>query len=760
MGGSHGAAVAMGRNVGHNFFLFLLLVLLLLRGTADADVFTGSAELFEQVGRTRNVTSEGLTTVSKSNFFLQRYRIDYNAPVLPQLFLRAGMRVEKQVVDSDTGGNKSKLTSTVLMPSAGLNLANPFVVAGVGYDERVEKTESGGVSVKIIRQTNNAFLGLRPEGLPTVDLLYTDQKRYDADRTSIDQESRLYALNSTYRPVRSVQLFYNTSFEDNEQHITQSETKTLSQSGRVSYGDRFFDDRMAFGTSYNVARQDVNFTRAGTTATIQAQLFPLAGLSAINDTPVIAVLVSNPALIDGNLTVSSGLNIGQVPSFSGDIRKRNAGLDFGLAVDVSSLFVWVDRQLPAAIANSFVWEIYTSPDNRNWSLHQTVFPAVFGLFDNRFEISFARVNTRYIMAVTRPLSVAVIPPPGTDVSNIFITELQAFNDQPFSLAAGTSSRTALNSQSVDVYTRVNIIRMDRHALTYDLFYVERTADSTGQPLTRASTLTNALTASEKFNRVLSGGAKVMLQNDESPAGGSLTTYDYEASLTAEMNSFPKMSHVAVLSGKREQTVELDTTRDTGSLSLTNTAEVYPGINARLGAIEGLVSTTTGTDRSHIQSTQVSAGTDIVPHRTITINLNYDWTESELRGTGSFVSLGGFTTTRRTSMLASVAYNPLSSLYLFGSVLRVEETGKPDFTSTIFSGSWSAQRTGGALELRFSYSETVEIESRTRTRSYGPSARWKINARTFLDAAYVISSVDTPVDKTDSTALNANLKVTL
>jgi len=737
----------------------MLFNLLLLQGTAYADVFTGSAELFEQIGRTNNVTSEGLTSVTKSTYFLQRYKLDYHNSIYPQVFLRAGVRLEKQAVNSDLDGFTSRQHSTVLMPSAGITLANPFVVFGAGYDERDEKVESGGSSFRTFRETNSAFLGLRPEGLPTVDLIYSGQKRYDADRASIDQENRLFSLNTMYRPVRSVQLSYNTSYEDNEQHIARIETRVLSQSARAGYADRFFKDRMSFATNYNLTRQDVQYTRAGTGAVVQTQIFPLAGLSAINDQPNIGVLNSTPALIDGNFTASSGMNIGQTPSLGGDIKKRNAGLDFGLPLAVSTLFVWVDRQVPADAANSFVWEIYVSQDNQTWSLHQTVFPADFGAFDNRFELSFAGVSTRYIMAVTRPLSVAVVPPPGVDVSNIFITELQAFNDQAVSLTAGTANKTALNSASLDVNTKVNIIRSDRYALLYDLYYVERTADQTGQPLRRASTLTNALIANEKFNRVLTGNARIMRQDDNAVGEGSSTTYDYAASLTASWASLPKLSHIAVLSGKREDFVDKHIVKDSGSLSLTNTAEVYPGINAYLGGIETLVSSKSDEAIVHTESSLVSFGTNMVPHRTMTVNLNYDWSEAVQWGSDASLVPAGVAVSRRQSMLASLAYNPLGSLYLFSSIQRIEEKGKEGITSTVFSGSWSAQRTGGALELRFNYADYVESEARTRTRNYGPSARWKINASAFLEVAYTIATIDSPLNTQESTALNANFKMT-
>jgi hypothetical protein len=750
----------MGRNIAYTFFLFFLFILLLVQGTAHADVFTGSAELSEQIGRTRDVSSEGLTSITNSTYFFQRYRLDYNDLIFPRVFLRAGLHVDKTFLNGDTDGNKSKQTETVLMPSAGLTFANPFVVAGVGYDKRDDNVESGESSSRTIRETNNAFLGLRPEGLPTVDLLYTGQKRHDADHKSIDVEDRFFSLNTAYRPIKSIQLYYTGSYDDNEQHLTQSETKTLSQSAKVGYGDRFFDDRMTLSTNYNITRQDIQLIMAGAGGTVQVQLFPLAGLSAINETPVSGVLNANPALIDGNLTASSGMNIGQNPSLGGDIKKRNAGLDFGLPLDVSSLFVWVDRQLPSDVVNTYVWEIYTSQDNENWSLYQTVSPATFGLFDNRFELAFASVMTRYIMVVTSPLSVAVVPPPGVDVSNLFITELQAFNDQPVSTTAGSTTTTARNTESVDVNTKVHIIRSDRHTLMYDLYYVERKVDQTGQPLTRASTLTNALTLNEKFNRVLSGNARVMRQEDESSGGGSLTTYTYDASLAAAMNSLPKLAHIAVLSGKREELVETRTTKDTGTLSLTNTAEVYPGINAHLSGIETLISTTTDTSLGRTAGTLFSFSADIVPHRTITINLTYEWSEQEQRGSDNLIVPAGVTVSRRQSSLASVGYNPLSSLYLYGSIQRIEETGKPGITYGYFSGGWSAQRTGGALELRFSYADNVETESRTRTRNYGPSAKWKINPRAFLEIAYSIATIDTPLNKTETTALYAKFKMNL
>ena len=166
------------------------------------------------------------------------------------------------------------------------------------------------------------------------------------------------------------------------------------------------------------------------------QLFPLAGLSSINDMPTTGALDPNPALIDGNLTTSAGINIG-LPPLGGDTRPRTW---------VSTSSTWrgqrtfrVGRQgMPQKISSAFSWDIYTSPDNLNWSKIATVSSAPFGPSQNRFDINFPGVNTRFIKVVTNPLSPAVLN--SSTFPNIFVTELQAFTQTPVQVV-GTTSQT-------------------------------------------------------------------------------------------------------------------------------------------------------------------------------------------------------------------------------------------------------------------------------------------------------------------------------
>ena len=114
--------------------------------------------------------------------------------------------------------------------------------------------------------------------------------------------------------------------------------------------------------------------------------FFLSAASSLSQTrPRLGALAPNAALIDGNLTASAGIDIG-LPPLGGNLQPRNIGLDFLNPVQVNDLQVWVDRTLTPVVAASFSWDIYTSADNLTWTLYQTVFPATFGPFQNRFDI--------------------------------------------------------------------------------------------------------------------------------------------------------------------------------------------------------------------------------------------------------------------------------------------------------------------------------------------------------------------------------------
>lgn len=714
---------------------------LLAPGTSTADGIMGSVEVLNQTGTNKTTDATGLSTESRSGGYLQRYNLSFDNSLYPFVNLRAGMRFDTGTTDSEIDGSKSRSTTRNTMPSVALVLSNPFVSSGVSYDKREAMQASSGTSMTNIRENKNAFLNFIPEGLPTLEMQFMRSNTYDKERVSSDTVDNRASLRSIYRPVRNVDLSYQASNEDVENRINSSDSISLVQSARAGYNDRFFNNKVDLSANYVISRQDVKTTQSGG-AGVRYQLFPVAGLSGINDTPLLGVLDTNLPLIDGNLAASSGMNIGSLPSSGGDTRKRNVGLDFGLPTEVSTLFVYVDRALSSGIAGSFAWDIYISPDNQNWSLYQTVFPAGFGQFDNRFELSFPGVTTRYIKVVTRPLSVAIAVPLGQDVTNIFITELQAFLDKSSAEVVGTSSQ---KSDAIDLSSRVNIIRSDSHSLVYDVYFQHRNNQQAAQS-SSSGILTNALIATRRFSNVLTGSAKVMRENDQNADGSGANYNVYDASLMAAGNSLPKLNHNLVLSARRQEGD--GTARDSETLFLNNAAEVYRGINVTLSGGENLSTSETGT---HTASTMISSGVEIIPHRALTISLNFDRAMSKRSG--------GDTTFRQSSG-ASVSYNPFTNLYLVGSVTTLDQTGQQRDTIHNFGVSWSLQQSGGALWLNFAYNENISPDDRTRTRTLGPAMRWTINSKAFLDASYLITTNESPSATSEGKYFNTSLRLLL
>jgi hypothetical protein len=227
-------------------------------------------------------------------------------------------------------------------------------------------------------------------------------------------------------------------------------------------------------------------------ATVESPLQRSAGLSSLDNTPEDGpALSSNVALIDGNVIASAGLDIGT----AGDqLQLVNIGLDFGFAVDVDQIHVWVDRRLTATVSNSFSWSVYTSPDNLDtstWTLVATVFPANFATFDNRFEITFPEVNTRFIKVVTSALSPTV--PGAGDFPNIFVTEMQAFITLQ-GVEVDNKQTTINHNYNLNLIGKLS----DKTTLGYNLFYRLQEEDPSSDKRTE---LTNGIYLNHTFNDV-------------------------------------------------------------------------------------------------------------------------------------------------------------------------------------------------------------------------------------------------------------------
>lgn len=696
-----------------------------------AEGLSGYLEYDYSRSDTENRDAAGQSVQTRSGSFTQLYNLALDRKLYPNLNVNASGIFQKEDVSFDTEGAKSDTTTTTLRPYVSLNLRTPLYYADIAYSRNEEKVRTSDSSpFTTVRESYISTLYWRPDRFPDLKIQYSRDHLYDKDRVRSDTITDLYQATSNYRPTDALSLYYQGTFRNTELRLSDTTTKEMINNGRVNYSNNWLRRRIAFGLDYNITNQQLETTTSDA-GEVGLRVFPFAGLSASSDTPGSVVLVSNPALIDGDLAAGAGINLGLPPS-GGDTLPRNMGLDFILATEINTLYVWVDRDV-AQVADAFSWRIYTSDDNQNWVLRQTVSPAVYSPTFNRFEIRFANVTARYVKVVTAPLSPVV--PFASAYPTILVTELQGEIRKPASEVAGKLTSTFQNG-TLDF----RAVLMESVNLAYEFTYVFTKRD----PGDFQYTASNGLSFFRQINKVFSGRGRVAFEIGEEQTGYREGVV-YTASVTAV--PFQTLFHSLTLSGKEESIAgEKDSNI---SILLYNIAKLYEGIDANLGG--GISFQEDATGRKS-RNTQVNGGATFVPNRKVSFTLLYSGTNTVSSGG----DLAGETTDSTRAGEADLAITPVQTVYLFGSYRIEKSTTSASRNILNYSLNWSPFP-DGTLHMTFYYNETIRSDD-FKERSIVPSLRWYITPRSYVNLSYQNLKSDTPALTTISKIYSGTVRV--
>lgn len=734
-------------NLSRLVFLFLLFILIFLPSRIFAQgLLQGISGLLEfnyNFFSTKTTDASGVTTKTTTNSYNPRLSLALNTNIFPTLNLNAGVVFEKDISIFESDGTKTKSKTTDFRPYINLRWINPLYVAGVDYSRRqetVKTSDSSGVTT--VNEDYNAILGWKPDGFPSIDLRLTRNNLFDEKRINQDTTTDSALLNTRYT-YKGLEVRYDGTYHDIKDKLNEVETEQFIHAGRVTYTNLFFNRRVSLNTSYNITYEETETKASGKGGEVAFQIFPFAGFSLIDDTVNPITLDPNPALIDGNVTASSGINIG-VPPPLGDSRRRQIGLDLLNLTEINQILVWVDRDLPPGIPSKFSWDLYESSDNLNWA-SRPITSVTFGPFQNRFEIKFLNVNARYIKVVTKPLTAvdAASVPTFANPDRIFVTELQAFIKRPAEEVKGKITRT---SHILNVDSRARIL--DIPTLFYELSYFFTRTDPSGQQSQKSQqsyTLSNGLSVNHRFSNIFSGRARVAYEYGEEEEKRS--AYVYNASVIA--TPLRTLKHILVYSGR---TQKIDgRSSNNNSIFLNNNAAIYQGIDVYLNG--GINFSTLETGQSQ-QNTNINFGTNLVPHRTMTINLVYSDTKTDTSGGGLPASSNS---TRRGEL--SLSYRPFETLYLFASGEIRKDGGRKIETLQNYGLTWSPFPEG-TLQFNFSYNESMRSEDNAKSRIISPNLRWKITGSSYLELFYQFLQSSSKTEKSLSNGFGANIKIFL
>jgi hypothetical protein len=737
-------------------------------GTAMADGIRGFIEWDYSTADFKSTDQTGLTTKTIIDSYTQKYNLYLDQTIFPNLKLDAGGLFNRDDAEIKTGGAKSHSRDTNTNLFGDLTLRTPIYLAGIGYNKREEaQTTTGAAPFTLYSENYLATFGWKPDYFPSVDMHYTKNLSHDGTRTQRNDITDQFVFDTRFNPFRQLELRYGATYTDLNDNLSGLETTLLTQTGKITYSDYFFDKRVSLTTDYTITSRDTSVT-GNLSATIQQQLFPVAGLSGISDLALnpnavmTITLDPNTALIDGNVAVSAGIDIGTASGLNpgpADDKRFNMALDFFTDTEVEELLVVVsDPSLSDTdfsklnnpiLRDLFDWQVWTSADNQTWTQVATLttglvvsVPPPQPLPQRSFLLKFPAKTARFFKVVVKPLPSnnpgAIIGAGITNpnnVAHIFVTELQAFIPKQAGQLGAASNQI---NQILNLNSRTKIL--EKVGLSYELSLFLNRIDPAN---VTTAFLSNGLSFYHKFSDVFTGNARVAREDNYQLAGHQVS-YVYSASVTAR--PAPTLSDSLIYSGRENSMA--GKTSSTNSVFLYNTAELYKGINTLLSGGYTFSTLETG---QNTDNTSVSFGLTLIPHRTMNINVTYSLSDTTQTGGGKPSSS---TSTKRTT--ASVAYTPVRALYVFISFEMVDQDGVTKTTQDY--GLNFSPFPDGAVQLHFSYNESLKPKGEGRTRLITPSLRWNIRPGAYMDASYVIQQTLDAPQTSDARIASASLNI--
>jgi hypothetical protein len=658
------------------------------------------------------IKATGEPTDTTSSYFKQLYDIDFRKELFPYLSVRTGGQVELINSNSKADGVPSDFDETLARIYAGLDITNPLYTAGTVFRRRIFEFDPGlQPSTTLNRQEVTSLLRWRPAGLPLIDVDYTHSRTWDEEDTR-DATSDLLILKSRYQYA---------DFGSDYTYTRNSEDERFGTGGALR---QFHNAGLHYIPSFLGGRLDLN-----TAARINYESIEPAGAADVElptTSPGSAFFLTDDADPDTLTPVSpttplTTINIGR----NGPMNAVAVGLDFGPPTEVDTLHVQPLEDLDdptlatpaeiASVAGSFVWTVFTSDDQENWT-EQVVVSATYSIFENRFEIRFTTdADAPFVKVVTTPLTMAA--------GEIRIAALQAFTTVPG--APGLEIRQLLQTYNLNLRWAIT----GRTRAAYDSFVRILETD----PLNRdKTTITNGVSLQHDISPIFYADARVLRNDTFASDGPNSVGHTYTASLGADF--LPTFNQRLIYSGRYDQ--EGDLTGYANSILLRSNADVYRdlSVNLDLGyAARNPIRGDQGT------STTIRLITNIAPNPRLNFAIDYrgSWdTESE-----------------RPSSFNQIArvqafWVPFRTLSLFASVnLRYYQRDNEGLqVDQNYSINWSPFP-DGLMTFNVAYNQTIDALN-NESRILTPEVNWQITRKTLLTVSFNYGTIESETETLD------------
>lgn len=678
-----------------------------------------------------NITDKAtrVTRESESKDFAQRFNLDLQKELWPNLSLNAGGAFENNELDNKTGGISTERSENAFRPYMDLQLNSQLLKATTGYHK--SEIELSGSEFETTRRFTEEYLGSlawKPVELPEVDFYFSHNLRYNepnASEVKIDNESDNYQLHTKY-DYRKYQFDYTHTTAKERNLVTGFETTRNTDIGIVRYNDSFQEGRLTLGGGLRIKRDGIEFSGSGD------RLVPTAstGSSFYN-------LKDPPPATSNNLSdFVTNQPLSNVNLLQNGAPQLSFGLDFALAEDLDTIYVQLipgsssnNQATPSevnGIKNLYSWTVLISDDQMTWSI-RPIIKNEFDVFENRFEISFAAAKAIFVKVVVTPLPTVLLPG----------KEMRLANLRSFRTSSPDTSIFATTDWKTDWSLNWRISDMTTSG--YDFLYREESSEPFDDKRTLVS---NGVRLTHQFNPVFTGNMRflrsVVTERDE----GDRTGHSFSSSLAA--NYLETFSQSLTYSFTHQED-EDQGSGTTNALLMRNNLALYDGWSMTLDTGYTLQSPADGEKSNR---TFIRVDNSIIPNRWMNFTLYYDI---------SWIDTDGRELQREEAGRLVASWVPLASLSLNADILIDNNRGEDNSSSTVqnYFVNWSPFR-DGTLQFSLTYS-TLDDSDGEESWSVTPRASWQVNKKTLLTCDYSAGVREDQIEKNEFDSIRMTLR---
>ncbi|MBN2808880.1 MAG: hypothetical protein JXR80_05240 [Deltaproteobacteria bacterium] len=492
--------------------------------------------------------------------FDQNYNLSLMKELSSGLDFSSSIRYSQDSSSADDDGSR-------INPSLSLNLRNDLFSSVLGATfSRLEKQDE---PTNDSWSWNASWLSQWDEVWPALRFNFSESYRQDdATPRQIDSQSRQFnsGISYSWRFLESSYDFNYAAAKDNIR-TTATDSERHSANLKLEESWDFWGQLVTFSVgervSYNLT-QDSSKVGAGNDYFIRD--YNVKGFYALDSTPEEGELDANPALTDGNLYTSAGIDI------ASSLNAHNIGFRPD-SFPVNRVRLYFTTELTPAQQQQLAWDLYESDDGKEWRKN-FIAPFIRYEYDPLNFITVAVVDLPVFIG-RRDYAKLVVSSLSTLFETISISELEAGEQRTAESDTVTTESTFINSES-----RASLIvrPLDGWTVSSNVLYRYASND----PGTVNHEVNASLSSDYYWNRYFSFTLGVNENRDWSDDVEDVEESNRSYSLI--LRSFPLDTLDATLSFMRsEQYEDGELIETSDSINAYLTARLYPDVTASFTA---------------------------------------------------------------------------------------------------------------------------------------------------------------------------------